>query len=82
MLRTYRKVVSYLLQPITADDVITETDATLECHCQPPEILLALSSVALVAELLRCEEVYDEYVLKGSFFEGLHESVHHSVQTY
>lgn len=37
---------------------------------------------ALVAKWLRCDDVYDKYVLKAIFIECVHESVGHSMRSY
>lgn len=81
-LTTYCEVVNYLLETYATDDVIAETDAEILRFTQPPTKSPTEYAEALWNKALRCDRVYDEYVLKGIFIEGLHESIRHSMRSY
>lgn len=64
MLRTYPKVVHYLLQTYTTDDVIAETDAALTRCIRQSTVSPTQYTEAVVATSLTCGEVNYENVLK------------------
>lgn len=82
MLRKYRDVVHSLLQTYDTNDVIADADVALTRYVQPSTISAAQLWKALVTSLLRCGEVYDDYVRKEIFIKGLHKSVGHSMRLY
>lgn len=82
MFNTHPEVVSYLLQTYVTNAVIAQTDATQTRITQLSTMLTILHAKGLKIKSLRCGEVYEQYVLKRIFIEGVHKSVRHSMTEY
>lgn len=78
-LTPYCEVVNYLLEAYVTDDVIAKTDAEIMGLSQQLNKTLIEYAKLLWAKALRCNPVYDKYVLKGDLIEGLQHSIHQSL---
>lgn len=80
MLRTYLKVMNFLLQTNASEDVVAKTAATLTRYTQLSTILPTQYAKTLVSKSLRCGE-YDQCILTGCLIEALHISVSYSLRS-
>lgn len=81
-LTSYGEAVNQLLETYATEDVIAEANADMMQLTQPSNKLPAECSESLSNTVLRCERVYDEYLVEGIFTEGFSESIHHSTHSY
>lgn len=78
LVASYCEGVNYLLDTYAPDDIIAEAETDMTRFTQPSNKLLTEYAKALWNKELRCDTVYDEYVLNRIFIEGFSESIHHS----
>lgn len=67
----YSKEVSHLLKTYVTDDIIGEMDSQIALDAKPLTILRLKLDSDVWLKALRCPRVYDEYVPKVIFIEGL-----------
>lgn len=75
----YREVINYLLVTYVTDDGIAEMDAEILQFAQPMQTEYA---EPLWRKKLHCNLVYDAFVLRGIYIEGLHSSIRHRMLLY
>lgn len=81
-LTTYGKVVNYLLETYTIDDVIAKDEAEITSFKQPAGRTAVRFSEVLCEKELRCGRVYDESRLIRIFTEGLHSCIRYCLRAY
>lgn len=67
MFTSYCEAVKYLLETYGLCDVITKIDAEIKYYRQASNKLPREYAKAVLSKSLRCDIIYDEYVLKGIF---------------
>lgn len=75
---SYWETVNTLLKIYDTNDPITETDGDMVHFTQPSSQSPAEYAGDVWDRVLRCHRVYDKYLLKGIFLEGLSESIQHT----
>lgn len=81
-LTTYCDVASFLLETYSTDIGIAEIDAEILRSTHPSNMTSTEYTEALWKKALPCHCVYDEYMLKGMFIEGLIWSIRRTMWSY
>lgn len=79
---SFCKTFNNLLKTYATGDLIAETDVAMMPFTQPSNKSPTKYDEAPCNVVLRCNQVYDEYVLKSKIIEGLSESIHQSMRSY
>lgn len=72
---SYCEAANYLVNTSATDDVVADTDANIVKITQLSNKSPKEQAGALWNKVTRCNQVYDEYVFKRAFIEGLSESI-------
>lgn len=76
-----KEVVTYLLESYAIDDVIAGTGQDIRLQTQQQQTKFSIYFTELLwLKPLHFDHVYDKYVWKGIFMEGLHVLIHHNVR--
>lgn len=79
---SYCKAVNYFSKTYAGNNVIAETDSDKVWFTQPSNKWHTEFADALWNKELRCDHVYDEYILKGDYIEGLLEYIVLSIRSF
>lgn len=70
-LTTYCELVNYFLETKMTDKAVAKTNATIMSFTELPNEAFIAYAKLILAKVLRCNRVYNKYILKDYFIEGL-----------
>lgn len=71
-LTIYSRVVNFLLETYATEDFISEVDVDILCLTQRPSMTVTKHRKSLCNNALSSDRIYNKYVFKWIFIEGLH----------